>query len=176
MKLNIGCGGQIVDGWVNLDLEPSVPGAEQGDIRTLDYDEATFAVIAAHHVLDLLPTWTDLVDALAECRRVVTEDGVMRVSLADPRKMIEAVESMNSAWFVLDVANHNAIGESAQRWWAQRRLFLVPVLVGRAARSAGWSDVLLAAYKATFAPERLGLDAVMLDARRDESFFVDLIP
>lgn len=78
MNLHLGCGSVILPGWLNVDLQP-YPGVE----RVLDVREGLpfkdVAYIFSEHFLEHL----DLDDALAllrECRRVLREDGVLRLT------------------------------------------------------------------------------------------------
>lgn len=177
MRLNIGCGGQIVDGWVNLDVAPTVDGAMYGDLLLLqaqfDYVQSErFEIVVAHHVLDLLDSWADLITALSNCRYVVAADGIVRVSCSDPRRVLDAVDRGDDAFFhALGFDDHTGMGERVQRWLSWRRLLLTPELVGRAATRAGFTTAL----EQTFGYSTRQA-ACELDSRQVESFFVDLIP
>ena len=78
MKLHIGCGPQILQGWINIDNQP-YPGVD----RVLDVmDGLPFEgvrLIFAEHFIEHLPF--DAAAALMrECRRVLRDDGVLRLS------------------------------------------------------------------------------------------------
>jgi len=168
VKLNIGCGGQIAEGWVNLDLHPTVPGAAKGDILRLNetYRPGSFHVIVAHHVLDLLREYRLVVHALWQCRSVVTPDGVMRVSCADINGALAAANRGDTAWFVGQDPNDDA-GKLLQVWMGWRKLLLTPDIVLDAATKAGWTG-------GTKQPD--SSRASVLDTRLRESWFVELYP
>lgn len=78
LRLHIGCGPRRLDGWVNVDSEP-LPGVDEVlDIRGgLPFKDAE--AIYAEHFLEHL-TLDEGLAFLAECRRVLSHDGVLRVS------------------------------------------------------------------------------------------------
>jgi predicted SAM-dependent methyltransferase len=78
MKLHIGCGPQILKGWVNID-NASYPGVDQVlDVTTgLPFQDASF--IFAEHFIEHL-SYEQASGLLRECRRVLRDDGVLRLS------------------------------------------------------------------------------------------------
>jgi len=78
MNLHVGCGGTILGGWINIDRRP-MPGVDRvHDVRRgLPFDNADF--IFGEHFLEQLPLAGGL-KFLAECRRVLTERGVLRLT------------------------------------------------------------------------------------------------
>lgn len=176
--LNLGCGGQVIDGWVNVDVEPSVPGAIHMDARDIGSTPAeVYDVIVAHHVLDML-TWKELVAVLAGCRHALRPDGVMRVSVADLIGALNAAERGDTDWFGMMGA---AVGVPAAQdfqdyvtWYGNRKTFLTAPLLLTAARLAGFGDGWQIAHKATLLSTNH--ESVALDTRRGESIFVELIP
>jgi SAM-dependent methyltransferase len=78
MKLHIGAGMSPLSGWTNVDLVP-YPGIDAVlDVtRGLPFEQVEF--IFAEHFLEHLPL-VDGLRFLRECRRVLTDDGIMRIS------------------------------------------------------------------------------------------------
>lgn len=52
MKLHIGCGNQYREGWVNIDIDPSVKSDWCGDIQETPFSDDTFEEIYSFHVLE----------------------------------------------------------------------------------------------------------------------------
>jgi predicted SAM-dependent methyltransferase len=77
-KLHIGCGPQILKGWVNID-NASYPGVDQVlDVTTgLPFQDASF--VFAEHFIEHL-SYEQAAGLLRECRRVLRDDGVLRLS------------------------------------------------------------------------------------------------
>jgi predicted SAM-dependent methyltransferase len=77
-KLHLGCGPQILHGWLNVD-NVKYPGVDRVlDItRGLPFKNVSF--IFAEHFIEHL-TYTDALVLLHECRKVLRDDGVLRLS------------------------------------------------------------------------------------------------
>ena len=78
MKIHVGCGSAILPGWLNIDIE-TLPGVDLvHDVRDgLPFDGVE--LIFAEHFIAHLDFEAGLA-FLAECRRVLTDDGVLRLS------------------------------------------------------------------------------------------------
>ncbi|HTY43056.1 MAG TPA: hypothetical protein VMH79_14375 [Thermoanaerobaculia bacterium] len=77
-RLHIGCGQQALSGWINIDNQ-GLPGVDQVlDVRR-GLPFAGVASIYAEHFLEHL-AFDDGLRFLAECRRVLAPDGVLRLS------------------------------------------------------------------------------------------------
>lgn len=77
-KLHIGSGSVALPGWINIDIRP-LPGVDvvQDVTQGLPFTEARF--IFAEHFIEHLP-FEDAARFLRECRKVLAEDGVLRLS------------------------------------------------------------------------------------------------
>ncbi len=78
LKLHLGCGPQILKGWINIDnLE--YPGVDRVlDVtQGLPFEDVSF--VFAEHFIEHL-AYPDGLSLLRECRRVLREDGVLRLS------------------------------------------------------------------------------------------------
>ncbi|HEY0143627.1 MAG TPA: methyltransferase domain-containing protein [Thermoanaerobaculia bacterium] len=77
-KLHLGCGPVVLPGWVNIDNQP-YPGIDQVlDVtQGLPFENARF--VFAEHFIEHIP-YPVAVNLLRECRRVLSDDGVLRLS------------------------------------------------------------------------------------------------
>ena len=89
VKVNIGCGGLIREGWVNVDLYPG-PGATYLDVLDgLPFGSGAVIRIQCEHFLEHLE-FDQAERFLAECRRVLTPGGILRVVVPDAEKYLRA--------------------------------------------------------------------------------------
>ena len=102
MKLHLGCGENIVEGWVNADIwarrERGVKWVDITQRITLQWKPETFDVIAAHHVLNEL-SWDGVRAALENCHWLLKPGGVLRVSVPDIWAAFMAARSGRTDWF-----------------------------------------------------------------------------
>lgn len=78
MQLHLGSGKQHLDGWINIDNQP-LPGVDRVLDVTLGLPFDDVAFIFAEHFIEHL-AYVDALVLLRECRRVLREDGVLRLS------------------------------------------------------------------------------------------------
>lgn len=191
-RLNLGCGGQIVDGWVNVDraFDASQRARAQALKHTAQsqpivqydladtpwpWDDNSIDMVAFHHVLDLLTT-AQLLAACRETHRVLRGGGMVRCSSAHFGKAIEAAYADDLDWFrerlvpeqmLVDV--HSAFG-----WWwdcggARKTVLATPQILAGAFGLAGFRDVEEVDYC-----ETTGLASITeLDSREGESWFIE---
>src|SRR5262245_36586564 len=88
-KLQIGCGANLLQGWLNADFEPAAEGVIFVDARQrLPFVDATFDYVFSEHMLEHI----DYLDGrvmLAECCRVLRPGGRLRIATPDLRFLIE---------------------------------------------------------------------------------------
>lgn len=77
-RLHIGCGPQILKGWINID-NAQYPGVDRVlDVTTgLPFEDVSF--VFAEHFIEHL-SYRDASALMRECRRVMRDDGVLRLS------------------------------------------------------------------------------------------------
>jgi predicted SAM-dependent methyltransferase len=81
IKMNIGCGQEPFQGWLNLDLDPETKADFLWDITDgLPFDNDSCAFIHSEHFLEHLPI-QDGVRFLAECYRSLQRGGVLRIAM-----------------------------------------------------------------------------------------------
>ncbi len=82
-KLHIGCGDNLLAGWLNADYFPA-----SGDIMHIDatqpfpFKDGTFDYIFSEHMIEHI-SYNDGVKMLAECRRTLKPSGTLRISTPD---------------------------------------------------------------------------------------------
>ena len=80
-KLQIGCGYNLIDGWLNTDLEPTSKEVAFLDAsKTFAFEDNTFEFIFSEHIFEHL-TFNDSCTMLSECFRVLKPNGVIRIAI-----------------------------------------------------------------------------------------------
>ena len=88
-KLNIGCGDNVLTGWLNADYSPVSPMIMYLDAtKRFPFDEETFDYIFSEHVIEHMPYW-DGITMLTECFRVLKRSGKIRISTPDLAFLID---------------------------------------------------------------------------------------
>jgi len=84
LKLNIGCGPNRKEGWINIDLSP---GAELAlDMRErIRFPDGSAIIIYSEHFFDCLDYPEEAQHFLRECLRVLEPSGIFRVGVPDTR-------------------------------------------------------------------------------------------
>lgn len=154
-RLHIGCGPEILPGWVNLDHQAH-PGVDQVlDVRDgLPYAEVDF--IFAEHFLEHL-TLAEALAFLAECRRALQPNGVLRLSTPnldwvwvshyrEPAQL--SAETAELACLEINRAFHG---------WGHRFLWNRSTLAAALAQ-AGFADLAWCAYGESRHPDLAGVE------------------
>lgn len=79
-KLNLGCGGQVKTGYINVDRYVSAPGVIPMDIFTLPFASNSIDEILSEHMLEHLGKF-EVPLALAEWARVLKRGGLLQLNL-----------------------------------------------------------------------------------------------
>lgn len=112
LKLHLGCGGDLKDNWVNLDLNlngtvPALPAVCSPETRfilhdlrsgALPLDDASCAFIYSSHFFEHLE-YDAGVRLMAECRRVLQHGGIFRAAMPDFPGMFRAYLAGNEEHF-----------------------------------------------------------------------------
>ena len=142
LRLHLGCGGNIVAGWINLDMEP-MPGARFWNCRDgLPFADGSVSLIYSEHMIEHL----ELEEALRlfrECFRVLMKGGVARFSTPDlvmliftyARQRIREFEDVG--WLPATPCD---MFNEGMRLWRHKYLFDRDKLVA-CLRSAGFTSV-----------------------------------
>ena len=154
-RLHIGCGQQSIPGWINIDNQ-GLPGVDQVlDVRR-GLPFRGVAAIYAEHFLEHL-TLDDGLAFLRECRRVLADDGTLRLSTPS----LEWVLTTHYRW-TQDVTPENRLSDCvllnrAFHAWGHQFLYNAPTLAA-ALRAAGFARADFRAYGESEIPELAGLE------------------
>jgi len=89
IRVNIGCGGRIANGWVNLDMLAD-PRIEYWDCRKdLPFKDGTVAAIYTEHFLEHLEYADEARNFLQNCRRCLSDNGVLRIVVPDAARYLK---------------------------------------------------------------------------------------
>ena len=153
-RLHIGCGQQSIPGWINIDNQ-GLPGVDQVlDVRQgLPFGEV--AAIYAEHFLEHL-AFEDGLAFLAECRRVLRDDGTLRLSTPN----LDWVLTTHYRWQNMTEEDNREDCIRLNRafhGWGHQFLYNRPTLAS-ALRSAGFANVVFRGYGESDVPELAGLE------------------
>jgi SAM-dependent methyltransferase len=97
--LNLGCGPQVIDGFVNIDFFTS-PGISYGaDIRyPLKISNNIFDGIICEHTFEHL-SYVEASRLMHECYRILKPGGILRVIVPDLELFIRNYSNQNKMWF-----------------------------------------------------------------------------
>lgn len=94
MKLNVGCGTRIIDGWTNVD-RTGFAGVEICDVRNLSEKYKNAEIIYASHVLEYFDE-REVLDVLADWYSVLVSGGVLRLSVPNLESLIIVYQKTKS--------------------------------------------------------------------------------
>ena len=95
-KLQVGAGGNILDGWLNTDVYPSVPGVMYiNAAKPFPLRDCTLDYIFSEHQIEHL-TYDEGLFMLRECWRVLKPGGRMRIATPDLEAMVGLYASNKS--------------------------------------------------------------------------------
>ncbi len=99
MRLHIGCGTNLLAGWMNVDLK-------QGDLRIdirqgLPFPDGSIDLIFHEHFLEHLDYPGEATALVRESRRVLVPEGYMRIGVPDTEYTLKAYIQRNEAYFRL---------------------------------------------------------------------------
>ena len=88
-KLHIGCGPNILDGWLNSDFYPQSANVFHLDAtRPFPLPDESFDYVFSEHMIEHVP-YSDGAAMLLECHRVLKPDGRIRISTPDLRFLVD---------------------------------------------------------------------------------------
>lgn len=172
-RLNWGCGTDPTPGWINSDIKDG-PGIDIScdilDGLPLPDDSIDYAV--SIHALPEL-SYPAQLPALRELRRVLRPGGVLRLSLPDLDRAVDAYRSGNADYFLIPDDEARSIGSKLivqLLWYGYSKTLFTHDFVIELLTKAGFSDVRRSAYGDTSGPFPA---IVELDNRAEESLFVE---
>jgi predicted SAM-dependent methyltransferase len=109
LKLHIGCGKGLLDGWVNIDVYPA-PLA-MNVLWGLPFADGSARCVFVSHLLEHLFYPRDVQPFLKEVRRVLAPGGVLRVVVPDIEQCIKAYANNDRSFF--------ASRRETWAWWPE---------------------------------------------------------
>jgi predicted SAM-dependent methyltransferase len=95
-KLHLGCGNNIIDGWLNSDLFPFSNHVVHVDAtKTCPFDDETFGYVFSEHMIEHI-SYAQGQHMLKECFRVLKYGGKIRISTPDLSFLISLYRSEKS--------------------------------------------------------------------------------
>jgi predicted SAM-dependent methyltransferase len=172
-RLHWGCGPITPYGWVNSDIHP-FPGVDvMADIRAgLPLADDSFDYIVSIHTLPEIP-YCDLDRALVELRRVLRPGGVLRLSLPDLDKAINAYLSKDVDYFLIsDEVVKSIAGKMIVQllWYGRSRCMFTVEFMTEMLERNGFHSIQPCLFRQTHSPFP---GIIELDDREIESFFIE---
>lgn len=91
LLVNVACGPQVLEGFVNLDLMATAPGVVRWDCRRgVPMGDGTVSGIRAEQFVEHLETREELPAFLSDCRRALKAGGVLRIIVPDAARYLHA--------------------------------------------------------------------------------------
>ncbi len=95
-KLQIGCGNNLLEGWLNADLRPPLDGAIHLDAtKQFPFEDSTFDYIFSEHMIEHI-NYQEGINMLSECYRILKPGGKIRISTPDLSFLFELHKSSKS--------------------------------------------------------------------------------
>ena len=172
-RLNWGCGGHTLPGWINSDQKEGDGIDLSCDIaRGLPLETGSIDYAVSIHALPEVP-YTELVPVLRELRRVIKPGGILRLCLPDLIKGVRAYERGDRDYFLVPDADAKRLGAKLITqliWYGYSRTLFTVEFIEEMLLKAGFARVEHCSYGQTSGPHP---DIVDLDNRESESLFVE---
>jgi len=97
LKLQIGCGRGLLDGWINIDVSPAPLSLNA--LWGLPFPDGSVSRVFVSHLLEHLHYPHDVRFFLGELRRVVARGGVIRIVVPDIEQCIAAYSTNDRSFF-----------------------------------------------------------------------------
>lgn len=105
LKLNVGCGYKIVDGWVNVDIKRDIKARRDpdifADVRAIPLPNECASELMAIHVFEHFYLW-EAPDLLKEWHRLLIPSGLLILEMPDvvksAKNLIESSDEQFSMW------------------------------------------------------------------------------
>lgn len=174
-RLNWGCGTDARPGWINSDVKEGANIDLSCDIRDgLPLDDETIDYAVSVHSLPEVPI-DEQVAVLSELRRVLKNDGVLRLALPDLLKGVDAYRRGEREYFLIPDEDAQSLGAKLITqlvWYGYTRTLFVPDFVEEIALRAGFREVRHVGFRQTTTEHA---EITELDNREAESFFVEAV-
>jgi predicted SAM-dependent methyltransferase len=172
-RLNWGCGGHTLPGWINSDQKEGDGIDPTCDIaQGLPLETGSMDCVVSIHALPEVP-YDRLVPVLGELRRVIKPGGILRLCLPDLIKGVRAYERGDRDYFLVPDEDAKSLGAKLVTqliWYGYSRTLFTHEFIEEMLLKAGFSRVVRCAYRQTSGPYP---DIVDLDNREPESLYVE---
>lgn len=172
-RLNWGCGGHTLPGWINSDQKEGAGIDLTCDIaHGLPLQSASLDYAVSVHALPEVP-YDRIVPVLQELRRVLKPGGILRLCLPDLLKGVRAYERGDRDYFLVPDADARSLGAkliTQLLWYGYSRTLFTAEFIEEMLRKAGFCRVEHCAYRQTSGPHP---EIVDLDNREPESLYVE---
>jgi predicted SAM-dependent methyltransferase len=172
-RLNWGCGGHTLPGWINSDQKEGEGIDLTCDIaQGLPLEPGSMDYVVSIHALPEVP-YDRLVPVLSELRRVIKPGGILRLCLPDLIKGVRAYERGDRDYFLVPDEDAKSLGAKLVTqliWYGYSRTLFTHEFIEEMLLKAGFSRVVRCAYRQTSGPHP---DIVDLDNREPESLYVE---
>ena len=174
-RLNWGCGGHTLPGWINTDVKEGDGIDLSCDIRNgLPLETGSIDYAVSIHALPEVP-YTELVPVLTELRRVLKPGGVLRLALPDLIKGVRAYDRGDREYFLIPDEDARSIGAKLVTqliWYGYSRTLFTREFITEMLERAEFSRVTPCEYRQTASAYPEIID---LDNREAESLFVEAV-
>jgi len=172
-RLNWGCGGHTLPGWINADVKDEPHVDLPCDIlKGLPLADASVDYAVSIHALPEIH-FNDQVPALRELLRVLKPGGVLRLALPDLIRGVRAYERGDRDYFLIPDEDARSLGAKLITqliWYGYSRTLFTTEFACELLEKAGFVDVVECGYRRTRSrfPE-----IIALDNREPETLFVE---
>jgi SAM-dependent methyltransferase len=175
-RLNWGCGDAGEPGWINSDLKEG-PGIDvTADIRDgLPIPDDTLDYIVSIHALPMI-SYPDLVPVLGELRRMLRPGGVLRLSLPDFDRSVDAYRRRDEQYFLVPESELRSFGGRAivhMLWYGYTVTLFTADFIEELLWKVGYREVRRCSFRQTHSRHAPGI--LELDNREAESLFVEAV-
>lgn len=157
-KLHLGSGGVNILGWINIDLDSPSSDMLLDLTKPLPFDTSSVTHIFNEHFIEHI-TRSEAVNLLIECKRVLTTNGVIRISTPNLRFLIASyISNDTEQWGDLwHPTSSCSLMNEGMRFWGHQFVYdadeLVKILI-----EAGFGDISFQEYKKSKDEVLLGLE------------------
>jgi predicted SAM-dependent methyltransferase len=98
LKLHLGCGSSILDGWMNTDLVAIPPHVHQLDVtKSFPFDDESISYVYSEHMIEHLD-YSSAIVMIDQCFRVMKNFGKIRIATPDLDFLIKLHYNVNSEY------------------------------------------------------------------------------
>ena len=159
LKLHLGCGNIVLDGWLNLDLDSSVADVIHDLTKPLPFADGSVRYIFAEHMIEHVE-YAEAECLLRECRRVLAPGGIVRMTTPDLAWLaMTYLSTITTQWGDLwQPRSPCALLNEGMRSWGHRYLYDRSDLRSLFAR-CGFGNIAFCEWRSSEDPQLAGLES-----------------